>query len=68
MRNELMNQLDDVPGVVSVGFARRDGDTALLVAVDDSFHDDVPETFEGIRVIVENLGEARVNYNGETPP
>lgn len=65
-RDKLIDQLHDTPGFVSVGFAKKDDDIVLLVAIEDSFRGDVPETFQGIRVIVQDLGEARVVYNGRT--
>ncbi|CAA9227425.1 MAG: hypothetical protein AVDCRST_MAG93-732 [uncultured Chloroflexia bacterium] len=63
-RDALIDRLHEVPGVVSVGFAKRDGEVVLLVAVDEHFDADIPENFEGIRVVVENLGQARVSFSG----
>jgi hypothetical protein len=62
-RDELIDKLRGTPGFVSVGFAKKDDEVVLLVAVDDSFHGTIPEAFEGMEVIVEDLGEAQVEYN-----
>ena len=61
-RDELIKELEGRQGFVSVGFAKRDDEIALLVAVDDTFYGDVPETFEGMDVIVRDLGEAQVAF------
>jgi hypothetical protein len=66
-RDGLIKELQGKPGFVSVGFTKRDGKIALLVAVNDSFYGDVPETFEGMEVVVRDLGEAHVAYSAVMP-
>jgi hypothetical protein len=61
-RDELIKQLQHEPGFVSVGIAKEQGDFVLLVAVDSSFHGQVPETFEGVAVVVQDLGQAKSHY------
>jgi hypothetical protein len=57
-RDKLINHLKNESGFVSAGIAKRDGKLVLLIAVDGSFQGSVPETFEGVSVVVENLGRA----------
>ena len=58
-RDELIGQLSGQQGFISVGFARKDDKTVLLVAVDESFCGEVPGTFRGLGVITRELGEAK---------
>ncbi len=62
-RDGLIKELKHRPGFVSVGFTKSNDKIALLVAVDDSFYGDVPETFEGMEVVVRDLGEAQVAFS-----
>jgi hypothetical protein len=63
-RDGLIKQLEHQSGFVSVGIAKKEGNVVLLVAVDPSFHGDIPQNFEGVGVVVEDLGEAR----SQVPP
>jgi hypothetical protein len=59
MRDRLIEELSDQAGVLSVGIASRGGQLVLLVAVDESLREGtIPERFEGVRVVVEDLGRA----------
>jgi hypothetical protein len=57
-RDDLIKQLENQSGIISVGIAKKNGQHVLLVAVDPSFEGDLPENFEGIGVVVEDLGRA----------
>jgi hypothetical protein len=57
-RDDLIKQLADQSGFISVGIAKKNGQLVLLVAVDPTFHGQVPENFEGVGVVVEDLGQA----------
>ena len=59
-RDDLIKRLADQVGFVSVGIAKKDGRLVLLVAVDPSFSGQVPEKFEGVGVVVEDLGRAEL--------
>jgi hypothetical protein len=58
-RDDLTKQLEDQSGFISVGIAKKDGQPVLLVAVDHSFDGQVPDNFEGVGVVVEDLGKAQ---------
>lgn len=57
-RDELIKKLHNTPGFQSVGLAKRSGNIVLLVAVDDNFRRNIPQSFEGVKVVVEDLGQA----------
>jgi hypothetical protein len=61
-RDELIKRLQHMAGVVSVGLAKRSGDVVLLVAVNNAFSGEVPKVFNGVGVVVEDLGEAQVEF------
>jgi len=66
-RNQLLEKRDHLlkdlrrrrtPGVISAGLGRRDGQNVLTVLVRPSFSGELPETFEGLGVVVTPLSNS----------
>jgi hypothetical protein len=61
VRDELSSLLADMDGVISVGITKKADAICLLVAVDpDQYSGGVPESFQGIDVVVRDLGTPEV--------
>jgi len=64
IRDGLIRQLENAVGVISVGVSKKSGKFVLMVAVDSSFNGAIPQKFEGLDVIVEDLGQAKSQIPG----
>jgi hypothetical protein len=63
LRDQLVEKLRNVPGVLSVGVGREKGETIFVVSVDQSkFQGTAPASFAGYGIAVEDLGRA-VGHN-----
>ena len=61
LRDALARSLKSVPGVVSVGLSKHSGEIILMVAIDQQkFSGAVPDNFEGLRVVLKDLGRGEV--------
>ncbi len=72
IRDELAKILSDVPGVMSIGIGKENNKVVLLVAIDpNDFAGNVPSSFQGVGVIIRNLGMASLHSffrrQGECP-
>ena len=49
----------ELPGVNGIGLCRRDGDYAVKINLEDPSVAEIPDTIEGVGVVVEVVGAVR---------
>jgi hypothetical protein len=66
--HELSDHLKDIPGIISIGLTKKNGQIVLLVAIDnEKFNGGVPKKFRGIDVVLQDLGHAMAYSFLEAP-
>lgn len=63
-RDNLATQVDDIPGVISVGIGKKNNKIVLVIATNNDFSKDgkakIPGSFNGIDVVYRKLGDMKL--------